>query len=105
MNKLQKGDYEICIKVKYKTRIFKQYYDLRVTEELHNRSYMSTSFVQQGGMVELAGNAEGGFGKLLYGFFYKGADSENGQPCRITAKRAISAGSRQQWGIMISASR
>ncbi|GEM_PF-4933733 len=70
------GDYEICIKVKYKTRIFKQYYDLRVTEELHNRSYMSTSFVQQGGMVELAGNAEGGFGKLLYGFFYKGADSE-----------------------------
>ncbi len=71
------GDYEICIKVKHGAKIVKKYFDIRVTRELYNHSYISTSFVQQGGEVELTGMGEGGFGKLYYGFFYKLTDEES----------------------------
>ena len=71
------GDYEVCIKVKYKTKIEKQYFNIRVSEPLYNHSYVSTSFLQQGETIELTGNAEGGFGDVQYGFYYQenGSDS------------------------------
>ena len=47
------GDYEVCIKVKYKTKIEKQYFNIRVSEPLYNHSYVSTSFLQQGETIEL----------------------------------------------------
>ena len=63
------ADYEVCIKVKYNTKIVKQYFDIRVTQPLTGRAYVCTSYVTQGDTVTLNGLAEGGFGKLTYGFF------------------------------------
>ncbi len=65
------GDYEICIKVKYGKTIGKKYFDIRVTSELFNESYISTTFVQQGGSLELTARSHGGFGNTSYAFLYR----------------------------------
>ena len=71
------ADYEVCIKVKHNAKITKKYFDVRVTQPLKERSYVSTSYIQQGEFVDLTGLAEGGFGELSYGFFYKPTDEDS----------------------------
>ena len=86
------ADYEICIKVKYGQKIAKKYFDVRVTEPLTVRSYVSTSYIQQGETVELTGLAEGGFGEISYGFYYKSTDEIN-----WTTLSGFSAASNIRW--------
>ena len=69
------GDFEFCIKVKYKRTTGKKYFKVRVSSELYNESYISTSFVQQGGAVELTARSHGGFGEISYAFLYKKRNS------------------------------
>lgn len=65
------ADYEVCIKVKHGTKITKKYFDVRVTQPLESRAYVSTSYVTLGDSVTLTGMAEGGFGQISYGFYYQ----------------------------------
>lgn len=65
------GDFELCVKVKYGRTIGKKYFNVRVSSELFNESYVSTGFVQQGGSVELTARSKGGFGEINYAFLYK----------------------------------
>ena len=65
------GDFEFCIKVKYKRTIGKKYFNVRVSSQLYNDSYISTSYIQQGGAAELTARSRGGFGEISYAFLYR----------------------------------
>ncbi len=69
------GDFEFCIKVKCGRTTGKKYFKVRVSSELFNESYISTSYVQQGGAVELTARTKGGFGEKNYAFFYRKKNS------------------------------
>lgn len=65
------GQYEFCIKIKCRSKVYKRYYTCVVTKPIINESLISSSFIQRGSPVEIAARAQGGEGDFLYEYLIK----------------------------------